>query len=560
MITEGLQNIAEGFKKKFSRETVAATVGNPRNATRQMAQRKPAPVKAMGVKKPTVGKVGSVDTAFFTKTAEKKNPKLQMNDSVADVAGKLFSLIKSTERERKIHFELNRDFEKENIDEDAKRHKELVEALEKQREKKEKEPKPEEKKKEEEKKPEEKKKEEKKPEEKKKEEKKPEEKKKEEKKAPEKTEAKAKEEVKKTTEKAPEPQAKPPEPKTKPAEPQAKPPEPKVKPAEPQAKPPEPKVKPAEPQAKPPVTAKPVEPAPAAPQAPTPTVTVPKPSIPSGASTAVKIATGAIAVAGALAGKEALAENISKYESKGAGGYNAYNKGTIGNKMIGADKPIDFSKITISEFLKRGALKPGDPDRLFAVGRYQIIPTTMESLVKKLKLDPDKTYLDSETQDSLFSNGLVGVIRKKVDNYIKGLSDDKNAAILELAKEFASVGIPYDMNVGKKELKKGDSYYSGQGGNKAHNSPEEVGAALDADRMKKLGTTKPALSENVSKYETGQKIASSSTENQDLKKQGAPGTTVIMNNSQTNVSQSTPSKQKTLAQGSSPDLPAHQQG
>ena len=87
MITEGLQNIASGFKKKFNRETVAATVGNPRNATRQMTQRKPAPTKAMGIKKPTVGKVGSVDTAFFTKTAEKKNPKLQKNDSVADVAG-----------------------------------------------------------------------------------------------------------------------------------------------------------------------------------------------------------------------------------------------------------------------------------------------------------------------------------------------------------------------------------------------------------------------------------------------------------------------------------------
>ena len=155
MITEGLQNIASGFKKKFNRETVAATVGNPRNATRQMTQRKPAPTKAMGIKKPTVGKVGSVDTAFFTKTAEKKNPKLQKNDSVADVAGKLFSFIKTSEQERKVHFELSRDFEKENITEDTRRHNELVEALKKQREEKEKKKEPEKK---EEKKPEEKKK------------------------------------------------------------------------------------------------------------------------------------------------------------------------------------------------------------------------------------------------------------------------------------------------------------------------------------------------------------------------------------------------------------------
>ena len=220
--------------------------------------------------------------------------------------------------------------------------------------------------------------------------------------------------------------------------------------------------------------------------------------------------------------------------------------------MIGADKPIDFSKMTISDFFHRAAktkqfpegnpnLKPGDPDTLFAVGKYQIIPSTMLSLVKKLKLDPDKTRLDPETQDALFANGLVGIVRKKVDDYIKGLSNDKNAAILELAKEFASVGIPYDMKVGKKELKKGDSYYSGQGGNKALNSPEEVGAALDADRMKKLGTTKPALAENVSKYETGEKVAAVSVTNKELKT--TQGTKTIIDNTTTVASAGTVNKQ-----------------
>ena len=258
MITEGLQNIAEGFKKKFSRETVAATVGNPRNATRQMTQRKPAPIKAMGIKKPTVGKVGSVDTAFFTKAAEKKNPKLQKNDSVADVAGKLFSFIKTSEQERKVHFELSRDFEKENITEDTRRHNELVEALKKQKEEKEKKKEPE-----------------------KKEEKKKEEP---EKKAPEKAETKGKEEPKKEEVKKTE--AKKEEPKKE--EPQT------AKPTT---------------EAKPPVTAKPVEPAPAAPQAPTPSVTVPKPSIPSGVSTAAKVATTAIVL---TAAQQSVASELEK--------------------------------------------------------------------------------------------------------------------------------------------------------------------------------------------------------------------------------------------------------
>jgi len=510
MITEKLEGIASGFKNKFGR--AADYVNNPRNATKQMAQRKQPPAKALNVKKPKIGKVGSVDTAFYTKVSAGQNSKLRQGDSIADISAKLLSFIKKNEEDKKLHFELMRDFDKENIQEDERRHKELMDAFKKPK-KKEKEERVETKKEVE---------------------KKAEETTKETKKAD-----KAATEVKKETQAVPEKKA------------------PEVaKPVEVPKKVEAPKAKPVV-EAKPSVTAKPVEPAPAAPQVPKPTVTVPKPSIPSGVSTAAKVVTAV--VTGALAGKEALAENISKYESKGAGGYNAYNKGTIGNKMIGADKPIDFSKITISEFLRRGALKPGNPDRLFAVGRYQIIPTTMEGLVKKLKLDPDKTYLDPETQDSLFSNGLVGVIRKKVDDYIKGLSDDKNAAILELAKEFASVGVPFDMMVGKKQLKKGDSYYSGVGGNKAHNSPEEVGAALDADRMKKLGTTKPALAENVSKYETGQKIAQSSVENKELKT--AQGNTVIIDNTSTTIaSGGGGNQQQVIKVGSSSDLPIHQQG
>ena len=489
MITEKLEGVASGFKNKFSR--VSDYVNNPRNATKQMAQKKQPPVKALNVKKPKIGKVGSVDTAFYTKVSAGQNTKLRQGDSIADISAKLLSFIKKNEDDKKLHFELMRDFDKENNQEEERRHKELMAAFKKPK----------------------------------------------------------KEEVKKV-QKEVDKKAKEPTKETEKADKSVKEVKKETQ-AVPEKKAPEPTAKPTA-EAKPP-TVKPVEAKP--PAAPTPTVTVPKP--PVSISTAAKVAT--VVVTGALAGKEALAENISKYESTGAGGYNAYNKGTIGNKMIGADKPIDFSKITISEVLKRGALKSGDPDRLFAVGRYQIIPTTMESLVKKLKLDPDKTYLDPATQDALFSNGLVGVVRKKVDEYIKGISDDKNAAILELAKEFASVGIPFDMMVGKKQLKKGDSYYSGVGGNKAHNSPEEVGAALDADRMKKSGTTKPALAENVSKYETGQKIAATSTENKELKT--AQGNTVIIDNTSTTIaSGGGGNKQQVIKVGSSSDLPIHQQG
>jgi len=175
-----------------------------------------------------------------------------------------------------------------------------------------------------------------------------------------------------------------------------------------------------------------------------------------------------------------LASNIAQFES-GSAGYNAYNKGTVGNKMIPSDKPVDFSKMTIAEYLKRGDLKAGDPNRLFAVGKYQIIPETMKQLVKALKLDPDKTLLDATTQDLLFTEGLIKQKRQNVADYLAGRSDNRDAAILDLAMEFASVGVPYPAGKAKR---RGESFYAGIGGNQAHNSPDAVGAALDADRQK----------------------------------------------------------------------------
>ena len=216
---------------------------------------------------------------------------------------------------------------------------------------------------------------------------------------------------------------------------------------------------------------KPAAPAPAATPAATPAAAAPATAqnVPAGDSKLNKFASN-------------LAANISQFES-GKAGYNAYNKGTVGNKMIGADKPIDFSKMTIAEFLKRGSLPGGDPDRIFAMGKYQIIPGTMASLVKKLKLDPATTLLDAQTQDLLFNEGLVNRTRTNVAAYLSGQSNNRDAAILDLAKEFASVGVPYPAGKAKE---RGESYYAGVGGNKAHNPPDTVGAALDADRQKKL--------------------------------------------------------------------------
>jgi chemotaxis protein histidine kinase CheA len=292
--------------------------------------------------------------------------------------------------------------------------------------------------------------------------------------------------------------------------------------------------------------------------------------IPTAQPSATKIITGAATVTAVLTGREALATNISKYES-GEKGYNAYNRGDFWLAKRDEGKylqknDIDFSKMTITDYLKRtnkklnagGLLDASDPNVLFAVGKYQIIPGTMKVMAEKLGLNPDKTYLTPEIQDMLFAKGLTtkgNGGRFAVDDYISGKQGaTRDAAILALAMEFASVGVPYDIKakslfkntLPKVDLKKGETFYKAPGGfNKAHNSPEEVGAALDADRA-----SKAKLQTNDTTV--GSSLNDSSMKNADMKKdmsQGSSGgsTVIVQNNNttqaKTNIQRTAPQEQ-----------------
>ena len=76
----------------------------------------------------------------------------------------------------------------------------------------------------------------------------------------------------------------------------------------------------------------------------------------------------------------------------GAAGYNAYNRGTYvdanGRERIRpGTPPMDFSKFTLGEIQDMQHLGRRDPDRVFAIGKYQIIPDTMDAAVARLGLD-----------------------------------------------------------------------------------------------------------------------------------------------------------------------------
>lgn len=155
--------------------------------------------------------------------------------------------------------------------------------------------------------------------------------------------------------------------------------------------------------------------------------------------------------------------------AQGEGGYNSYNRGSAGDAR-GAT--IDFSRMTVGELQEAQHLPRRDPDRLFAVGKYQIIPGTMDGAVRGLRLDPDQRFTP-ELQERIFSDYLIVQKRPDIRGYITGkpgvsLHDAQEA----MAAEWASVADPDT----------GRSRYGGVGGNRASISAERAGEALQAMR------------------------------------------------------------------------------
>lgn len=158
--------------------------------------------------------------------------------------------------------------------------------------------------------------------------------------------------------------------------------------------------------------------------------------------------------------------------SSGEGGYGSYNRGRAGDAN-GAQ--IDFSQMTVGEVMRRQDLPKGDPDRLFAVGKYQMIPGTFEEGVNALGIDRNAKFTP-QLQERMFADFLVDEKRPQVKDYITGETNGAaglQGAQLALAREFASVADP----------RTGRSVYDGDSaGNSASITAAQVGTALDQMR------------------------------------------------------------------------------
>jgi len=179
-------------------------------------------------------------------------------------------------------------------------------------------------------------------------------------------------------------------------------------------------------------------------------------------------------------------EPMFKFIEKGEGDYNSSNRGTIGKNIKGSTNNTirdgkKLTEMTIGEIKEKQEITdPNNPERLYAVGRFQAIPTTLDMAIDDLALSDD-TVFNEDTQDKI-GKYLITKKRKKVGEYLEGNNSvSQDEAMLQLAKEFASFPVPKDMTIkrgGKTvKLKKGDSYYGN--GNKAQHTFEEVEEELD---------------------------------------------------------------------------------
>lgn len=121
-----------------------------------------------------------------------------------------------------------------------------------------------------------------------------------------------------------------------------------------------------------------------------------------------------------------------------------------------------------------------------AAGHYQILEDTLRSLVSKHGVDAGRLF-DKAMQDDLAVKLLAG----RGFNRFLGGQDDVEDMMLGLAKEWASFPVPKDMQGASRWLKAGQSYYAGDGLNKAHATIAEVEQALNVTLERYLGGAKP---------------------------------------------------------------------
>jgi conjugal transfer mating pair stabilization protein TraG len=158
-----------------------------------------------------------------------------------------------------------------------------------------------------------------------------------------------------------------------------------------------------------------------------------------------------------------LLDTIASVESKG--NYNAYFSNA-------ANTSVQFTQMTIAEVQawQREFIAQGNASS--AVGRYQIIDTTLSGLIRQLNLKPTDVF-DEATQEKL---AVALLERRGLQDYVnKSISKEQFAH--NLSMEWAA--LPKVIGDNPEQ-----SYYQNDGLNRAHLGVSQIFAGIDTLRKK----------------------------------------------------------------------------
>ena len=157
---------------------------------------------------------------------------------------------------------------------------------------------------------------------------------------------------------------------------------------------------------------------------------------------------------------------LSTYES--SGDYDVANTGIAGRVST-----VKVSDKTIGELRTYWALPQGNPNRVFAMGRYQFIPITLNGLLPVVGLT-NQDLFSPQNQEKLIDEVLTGTRkRRNLGAYLSATNSgsrlDLERAIQDIGYEWASMPVIFDRNgakVGDVESGIGNfAYYGGSAGN-----------------------------------------------------------------------------------------------
>jgi|TARA_B110000908_G_C10267813_1_gene466330 hypothetical protein len=132
--------------------------------------------------------------------------------------------------------------------------------------------------------------------------------------------------------------------------------------------------------------------------------------------------------------------------------------------------------------------------RFTACGRYQMLRAVIDENCRKLNMDPTQVRLTEDVQDIMMIDKITrmrkygkwksGSLSENPDPVLKTI-ENSQIFMIYMAAEWASVPVPYTVPAGsiykghpRRSLNKGQSFYAGDGVNKAHHDADEFLSSL----------------------------------------------------------------------------------